>query len=183
MIKTTIMEQNVESKHSIIAEYYTECYDELKAFVASRLPGEEDAEQAEDIVQNVFVRLLKMDRMITRITLPCLVYTIARNLIYDYLRRRHCMEKYEYVVRTSSWQNKCVDDVDTIYSVLEIQKILENGIAQLSEKQSNVYRLDLEGMKVKDIALQLNIKYKNAEHCLGDARKVVRRFVKEQMAS
>ena len=67
--------------------------------------------------------------------------------------------------------------------MLEIQKILENGIAQLSEKQSNVYRLDLEGMKVKDIALQLNIKYKNAEHCLGDARKVVRRFVKEQMAS
>lgn len=183
MIKTTIMEQNVESKHSIIAEYYIECYDELKAFVASRLPGEEDAEQAEDIVQNVFVRLLKMDRMITRITLPCLVYTTARNLIYDYLRRRHCMEKYEYVVRTSSWQNKCVDDVDTIYSVLEIQKILENGIAQLSEKQSNVYRLDLEGKKVKDIALQLNIKYKNAEHCLGDARKVVRRFVKEQMAS
>ena len=36
MIKTTIMEQNVESKHSIIAEYYIECYDELKAFVASR---------------------------------------------------------------------------------------------------------------------------------------------------
>lgn len=35
------MEQNIESKHSIIAEYYTECYAELKGFVASRLLGDE----------------------------------------------------------------------------------------------------------------------------------------------
>ena len=41
------MEQNIESKHSIIAEYYTECYAELKGFVASRLLGDEKAEQAE----------------------------------------------------------------------------------------------------------------------------------------
>lgn len=92
MIKNTIMEQNIESKHSIIAEYYIECYDELKAFVASRLLGDEKAEQAEDIVQNVFVRLLKMDCMISRITLPCLVYTTARNLIFDYWRHRHSLE-------------------------------------------------------------------------------------------
>ena len=157
MIKTTIMEQNIESKHSIIAEYYTECYAELKGFVASRLLGDEKAEQAEDIVQNVFVRLLKMDCMITRITLPCLVYT--------------------------DWQNRYVDDVATIYSAHEIQAKLENGIAQLSEKQSSVYRLNLEGMTVKDIALHLNIKYKCAEHYLGNARKSVRRYVKEEMAS
>ena len=183
MIKTTIMEQNIESKHSIIAEYYTECYAELKVFVASRLLGDEKAEQAEDIVQNVFVRLLKMDCMITRITLPCLVYTIARNLILDYWRHRHCLEKYEYVVRNTDWQNRYVDDVATIYSAHEIQAKLENGIAQLSEKQSSVYRLNLEGMTVKDIALHLNIKYKCAEHYLGHARKSVRRYVKEEMAS
>lgn len=183
MIKNTIMEQNIESKHSIIAEYYIECYDELKAFVASRLLGDEKAEQAEDIVQNVFVRLLKMDCMITRITLPCLVYTIARNLILDYWRHRHCLEKYEYVVRNTDWQNRYVDDVATIYSAHEIQAKLENGIAQLSEKQNSVYRLNLEGMTVKDIALHLNIKYKRAEHYLGNARKSVRRYVKEEMAS
>lgn len=183
MIKNTIMEQNIESKHSIIAEYYIECYDELKAFVASRLLGDEKAEQAEDIVQNVFVRLLKMDCMISRITLPCLVYTTARNLIFDYWRHRHSLEKYEYVIRTTDWQSMYVDDVDSIYSVHEVQRILENGIARLSEKQSRVYRLSLEGMQVSDIALQLNIKYKNAEYYLGMARKNVRRFVKKEMAS
>ena len=108
----------------------------MKGFVASRLLGDEKAEQAEDIVQNVFVRLLKMDCMITRITLPCLVYTIARNLILDYWRHRHCLEKYEYVVRNTDWQNRYVDDVATIYSAHEIQAKLENGLAQLSEKQS-----------------------------------------------
>lgn len=38
-------------------------------------------------------------------------------------------------------------------------------------------------MTVKDIALHLNIKYKRAEHYLGNARKSVRRYVKEEMAS
>ena len=55
------MEQ-IESKRSIIAEYYTAHYDELQKFVASRLLFAEDAE---DVVQNIFVRLLQMDKMIT----------------------------------------------------------------------------------------------------------------------
>ena len=73
--------------------------------------------------------------------------------------------------------------VMTVWRRHEIQAKLENGIAQLSEKQSSVYRLNLEGMTVKDIALHLNIKYKCAEHYLGNARKSVRRYVKEEMAS
>ena len=39
--------------------------------------------------QNIFLRLLQMDKMISSVTLPCLVYTVARNLICDYWRHRH----------------------------------------------------------------------------------------------
>lgn len=70
------------NKQAIIADYYTFHYEELLAFVASRLHIYSD--EAEDIVQNVFLRLLQTDRMITPITLPCLVYTMARHLICDF---------------------------------------------------------------------------------------------------
>ena len=65
---------------NLIETYYTDHRDELLAFVSSRLGG---SEESEDIVQNVFLRLLTSDKMITAITLPALVYTMARNLITD----------------------------------------------------------------------------------------------------
>jgi len=177
------MEQ-MESKHSMIAEYYTECYDELKAFVASRLQGDEVAEQADDIVQNVFVRLLRMDKMITRVTLPCLVYTTARNLLYDYWRHRQHQDLYEHTVRTTNWQSKSSDDVETLYSAREIEEMLEKSIARLPEQQARIYRLNLcEGMQVAEIAQVMNLKYKNAEYNLGMARKSVRGKIKKVLAS
>lgn len=79
------MERNKESERSLIADYYTKHFEELKAFVYSRLPI---ADEAEDIAQNIFLKLLESKKMITPITLPCFVYTMARNLIADYWRHR-----------------------------------------------------------------------------------------------
>ena len=63
-----------------LTNYYVTHRDELLAYVSSRLGN---SVEAEDLVQNVFLRLLTSDKMITDITLPALVYTIARNLIAD----------------------------------------------------------------------------------------------------
>ena len=64
-----------------LTNYYITHRDELLAYVSSRLGN---SVEAEDLVQNVFLRLLTSDKMITDITLPALVYNIARNLIADY---------------------------------------------------------------------------------------------------
>ena len=174
------MEQN-ESKRSIIADYYERHYEELRSFVAYRLPsrGEE-----EDIVQDVFARLLRMDRMITPLTLPCLVYTTARNLISD--RWRHCkrVEEYEHLIAKGGCQCTIADDVESVYSAHEIQEILERGIAMLSDRQQKVYRLNVcDGMQVKDISVQLNVSYKNVENRLGTARKTVRNYMRRMLVS
>lgn len=173
------MEQN-ESKHSIIAEYYTDHYDELKSYVASRLLY---ASEAEDIVQNVFVRLLQINKMITRITLPCLVYTIARNLITDYWRHKDRVEEHEHYIRKCDSMSLYMEDGESVYSALEINEILERGIARLSDNQSKVYRMNIyDGMQVSEIAKTLHLNYKNAETRLGKARKVVRNYVRRVLA-
>lgn len=79
----------------MIADYYSHHYDEVLGFVSKRMMY---AEGAEDIVQNVFMRLLRTDKMITPITLPCLVYTTARNLLIDYWRHRRSVEVYEHFI-------------------------------------------------------------------------------------
>ena len=173
------MEQK-KSKSYLIADYYSQHYEEVRAFVALRLHNSQDAE---DVTQNVFVRLLQIDKMITPVTLPCLVYTVARNLVCDYWRHRQDVQEFEHFLGKDTLGRPGFYDAESVYSAQEMNEILERGIAKLSDKQSQVYRLNIyEGMKVSEIALRLDISYKNTENRLGAARKVVRGYVRRMLA-
>lgn len=169
-----------ETKCSIIADYYSEHYNELKGYVAVRT---QFADETEDIVQNVFLRILRMDKMITPLTLPCLAYTVAQNLVYDYWRHQHTVEEYEHIITQSDWRNSCATDVESVYSARELSEILEQGVAHLTEAQRKVYRMNFnEGKKVSEIATTLQMNYKSVENRLGDARKQVRNYVRRMLA-
>lgn len=158
---------------NLIETYYRDHRDELLAFVSSRLGG---AVEAEDIVQNVFLRLLTTDKMITEITLPALTYTIARNLISDYYRRRNTYEEFEHYIKRSS------DDYSSMESVIsakELTELLERGLARIPENFREIYRMHIYGgMKVGEISQTLGEGYKSVEHRLGTARKALRSFFK-----
>ncbi|MBQ1669329.1 MAG: sigma-70 family RNA polymerase sigma factor [Prevotella sp.] len=157
---------------NLIETYYRDHRDELLAFVSSRLGG---AVEAEDIVQNVFLRLLTTDKMITEITLPALTYTIARNLISDYYRRRNTYEEFEHYIKRSS------DDYSSMESVIsakELTELLERGLARIPENFREIYRMHIYGgMKVGEISQTLGEGYKSVEHRLGAARKALRSFL------
>ena len=158
---------------NLIETYYRNHRDELLAFVSSRLGG---AVEAEDIVQNVFLRLLTTDKMITEITLPALTYTIARNLISDYYRRRNTYEEFEHYIKRSS------DDyysMESVISAKELTELLERGLARVPENYREIYRMHIYGgMKVGEISQTLGEGYKSVEHRLGAARKALRSFFK-----
>ena len=157
---------------NLIETYYRDHRDELLAFVSSRLGG---AVEAEDIVQNVFLRLLTTDKMITEITLPALTYTIARNLISDYYRRRNTYEEFEHYIKRSS------DDYSSMESVIsakELTELLERRLARIPENFREIYRMHIYGgMKVGEISQTLGEGYKSVEHRLGVARKALRSFL------
>ena len=170
--------QQIESK--LVADYYSQHYEELCAFVAVRL---QYAPETEDVVQTVFLKLLLAEGMITPVTLPSLVYTVARNLICDYWRHRGYVHEFEHYLCSAESQLGGIYDAESVYSAIELDEILQKGIARLPEKQSSVYRLNLlESMPVREIALRLDLKYKNAENRLGLARKEVRNYVRRMLA-
>ena len=156
--------------HALITEYYISHRDELLAFVSSRL-GESDF--AEDIVQNVFLKLLTTDKMISEVTLPSLVYTIARNLITDYYRRHTNYEEYEHYIKSQGIRSQ-----ESVFSVREITERLERGLARLPENCREIYRMHIYGgMKVSEISQELGEGYKSVEHRLGFARKAMRQYL------
>ena len=159
---------------NVIETYYIAHRDELLAFVSSRLGG---SDEAEDIVQNVFLRLLTSDKLITEITLPALVYTMTRHLITDYFRRHTTFEQYEHYIK-----GVCSEAItmESVFSAKEIMERLERGLARLPQKCREVYRLHIyEGMKVSEISQQLGENYKSVEHRLGFARKSIRQYLRQ----
>ena len=152
-----------------LTNYYVTHRDELLAYVSSRLGN---SVEAEDLVQNVFLRLLTSDKMITDITLPALVYTIARNLIADYYRRRTHFEVYEHYLKNT---DSIDESAESILSIRDITEQLERGLARVPENCREIYRLHVYGgMKVAEISEHLGEGYKSVEHRLGTARKLVR---------
>lgn len=158
------------NNYTLLESYYVSHRDELLAFVSSRLGG---YHIAEDIVQDVFTRFMSSDKMITETTLPCLVYTTARNLISDYYRRRCTHEQYEhYIVSHNSGEIS----MESVISVHELTERLERSLAFVPENCREIFRLHVyDGMKVSQISEQLGEGYKSVEYRLGTARREVRR--------
>lgn len=152
-----------------LTNYYVTHRDELLAYVSSRLGN---SVEAEDLVQNVFLRLLTSDKMITELTLPALVYTITRNLINDYYRRRNHNQDYEHYLKNA---DSIDDSAGSILSIRDITEQLERGLARVPENCREIYRFHIYGgMKVAEISEHLGEGYKSVEHRLGTARKAVR---------
>ena len=157
----------------LITNYYITHRDELLVFASSRLG---DSRLAEDIVQDVFLRLLSTDKMITEVTLPALVYTIIRNLINDYYRRHTNYEQYEHYIKGVCSE---VTTSESVFSAFDIMERLERGMVRLPENCREIYRLHIYGgMKVGEISRELGEGYKSVEHRLGTARKVMREYLR-----
>ena len=162
------------TKHTLITNYYIAHRDELLAYAVSRLG---DCCLAEDIVQNVFLRLLTSDKVISEVTLPALVFAVTRNQVYDYFRHHTAVEQYEHYIK-GVWSELTTDE--SILSAREVMEQLERGLARLPENCREIYRLHIyDGMKVGEISRELGEGYKSVEHRLGAARKAIRQYLQK----
>ena len=154
----------------LLADYYSQHRDEIVGFVAVRVG---DADVAQDVVQDVFFRLLCSDRLISPTTLPALVFTMVRNAVTDWFRRRRIREEYEhYIIGTGDDS----DSMDSVISVRELMERMERTLARLAPECREVYHLHIYGgMQVRQIAEETHQPYRAVEYRLGQARKEVRR--------
>ena len=159
------------NNNQLISNYYSEHRDEIINFIAVRIM---DATEAEDIVQDIFLRLLRGHHLMTPETIPALVYTMARHAVSDFYRRRRVYEEYEHYIQTSDFKPQ-TSDIESIYSAQQIVERMERSLARLPKACCEIYRLHIyDGMKVSAIAKELSLPYKQVENRLGQARKAVR---------
>lgn len=172
------------NKTELISTYYSQHRDELLAFVssrlgcfhASRLSWSDVRAEAEDLVQDVFLRLLATDKMLTEQTLPALVYTVCRHLVCDYCRRHSHHDEYEHYIRSTSTNES---SMESVFFAADVVAGMERGLARIPENSREIYRMHiLGGMRVSEISAQLGENYKSVENRLGQARRQVRSYLR-----
>jgi len=164
----------------LITQYYREHRDELLRYVRSRLGVAQcsQAVQAEDMVHDVFLRLLADAdcRPITATTLHSLVFTMARNLLADHFRHWRCQQEYARLMRGYLPEEFQMEPVVYVHDVI---RRMELGLSRLPQPCAEVYRLHIyDGMKAADISRQLHMDYKAVEYRLGQARREIRRLLR-----
>ena len=145
--------------------------DELRGFLRSRLPCESDAD---DVLQNVFVRVAeKIDSLRETDRIASWVYSIARNEIADFYRRRtpRPVETVEEAV--------CAAD-DATTANQSVGAWLTSMIAGLPVTLRDALRLyEIEGMTQADIAARLHISVSGAKSRIQRGRRYLEKKLRD----
>ena len=171
------MGDNFDSTYKLLFRKY---YDNL-LFYATRIVGEEEAE---DVVQDVFVELWRRKDTVTvgeqiQAFLYRAVYTRALNV----LKHRDIKNSYEAVVteinqkRVEFYQPDSNDVVKRIED-RELRRELSEAINELPDKCKMVFKLSyLHDMKNKEIAETMGISFRTVEAHMYKALKLTSSLV------
>jgi len=134
----------------------------------------QDLDKAEDILQEVFIKLWENCSKVDYHKVKSYVYSIANNMFLN-------EKKHEKVVLNFNNNNGKFDTNESPEYILlekEFMEKLENTISALPEKQREVFLLNrIEKKKYKEIALHLDISVKAVEKRMHQALLVMRKEI------
>jgi len=134
----------------------------------------QDIAEAEDILQDTFIKLWDNCSKIEYDKVKSYIYTVANNMFLN-------VKKHEKVVRKFSEQHKKSDNNESPEFIMiekEFMEKLENTIFALPEKQREVFLLNrIEKKKYKEISQMLDISVKAVEKRMHQALLVMRKEI------
>lgn len=158
----------------LIESAYRFYYPQVRSYISIRIPHKYDAE---DLTQDVFERLLNYKQMLRPSTIKYFIYTIARNIITDHLRRYYKKQEIDeyYHQATSIVSN---ETVDTIIANDLRQKEYYKALT-LSPKRKTIYIMSrYKEQSVPEIAKEMQLSCKTVENHLLAGRHLVRKYMK-----
>ena len=140
----------------------------LKAFIKTKVSSSEDAE---DILQNIFVKIHNnLDKLTTVNNIEQWVYRVTRNAIIDYYRKQKKTLPVEIDDISEFIDQESVDD-----NYLLLTKCFKPMINTLPEKYRTALLLvDIEGLKQSAAASKLNITLSGTKSRVQRARQMLK---------
>lgn len=119
-------------------------------------------EESEEVVQDVFLKLwLNKKNIDPSQNLQSYIYTIAKNLILNSLKRKaHQKAAYDYQINFKD----IYTETENLIITKDLEKLFEDAIQILPVKRREIFVLSRkEGLSNKEIAERLNISLKTVE--------------------
>lgn len=165
----------MKSSHELIAQAYETYCDRLTGFFQCRI---NDEETSRDLTQEVFMRLLEYSQYIYESQLENFIYTIARNLVNDYLRRYYVRREYDRYYQ--DYMPVADNSMEHAIVAGDLERLEAEFVDTLPRQRAAVYRLKrYEEMSAKDIAARLGMSVRTVENHYYMGLKQVRQVMAE----
>ena len=169
------MENKKMTSVQLIADSYTSYHRSVYLYICYRINNKKEAE---DIAQDVFLRLMDYKQMLRPDTVKFFIYTISRNLVNDYLRRHYKKQEvnsylYEHTVTYTNETESQVITNDLL--ACEKQKLFT-----LPLRRRKIYVMSrFEGKSASEISANLQLSPRTIENHLFISRKEIREYMKQ----
>lgn len=133
-----------------------------------------DGAQADDLVQEAFIKLWQNCSKITKQKAKSFLYTVCNNAFLNQVAHKKVVLKYakKQTVKTNFQSPEFLMEED------EFRERLKNSIENLTEAQRTAFLLNrIEGKKYAEIAEMLNISVKAVEKRMSQALAVLRKEI------
>lgn len=159
----------------LIAESYVKYRQLVFSYIYRKINCKDESD---DLTQDVFLRLIDYRKMLREETIRYFIFTIARNVVYDYLRRFYKREELtSYIYETTSYIS---NDTESVVISRDLQRLELKKMSLLPPRRSKIYAMSRFGeQSVADIAEHLNLSRRTVENHLLLGRKEVREFIRQ----
>lgn len=170
------MKDLTNTSNELVAQIFADYHQSVFFYIYKKIGKKEDAE---DLVQDAYLRLLEYRAMLRPDTVKYFLFTIVRNLVSDYLR--HFYKKQEVAAYLEeNYQSQRAGDADACVIVRDLQKQELMRVNCLPCQHRKIYIMNrFEGKTSADIAAELNLSVRTVENHLFISRKEVRNYMKQ----
>ena len=172
--KDSIMETTANTSDNIITRSYEEYYQVILTYITYRITHRYEAE---DLTQDVFIRLLDYKQMLRPDTVKYFLFTIARNIVTDYIRRyykKQEVDSYMYDCAVTS-----TNETEENIIANDLMATEQRKLAMMPEQRRLVYAMNrFEAKTSTEIAEEMNLSRRTVENHLFLGRREMREFFK-----
>jgi len=137
-----------------------------------------DIAVAEEAVQDIFLKIWENKELLLYVkSIKSYLYKSVVNVAINHLNRQKNIEKHHLKIAADLSE----EDIDLLNEQNELIVLLYREIELLPDKCQQVFKMSrIDGLKYKQIALDLGISEKTVENHMGNALRILRMRVMEQ---
>lgn len=169
------MENSTMTTSQLIADSYESYHRQVYLYIYYKVNSQEEAE---DLSQDVFLRLMEYKQMLRPDTVKFFIYTISRNLVNDYLRRYY--KKQEISTYLYDRAETSTNETESRIISNDLAALEERKLSVLPTQRRKIYAMSrFEDKSVADISTELNLSQRTVENHLRMGRHEMREYIRQ----